>query len=86
MRTGENDEPEQYDDATIHLHISDGLAWDVRKGKNGKGVLVPPGTPPDDAILKWSGYDNCRNNRRRACKICQDCPFRPLIEAVEARQ
>lgn len=28
-------------------------------------------------------YKNCRTNRKRNAKICQDCPFRHIIKSME---
>jgi len=29
-------------------------------------------------------YKNCKSVRKRGGKICQDCPFRELIEKLES--
>ena len=28
-------------------------------------------------------YMNCRKQRKRKAKVCEDCPFRELIEKLE---
>ena len=70
--------------ASPHLHLSDWAAWRAGRTKDGKPVLVPPGVPKTDAIMKWKGLENCRRNRQRKCAICQNCPFRWMIELAEA--
>jgi hypothetical protein len=40
----------------------------------------------DEILLKMNGtafYKNCKSQRKKNAKICQDCPFREAIEEFE---
>ena len=38
-----------------------------------------------DINFKSTFYKNCKKNRKRESKICQDCPFRDYIEIKEIK-
>lgn len=48
-------------------------------------MLPPPGMSIFPIIDKKSRfYKNCKQQRKKGAKICQDCPFRQGIEEQES--
>jgi len=67
------------------------LAKSVRRGMK-RMISGPKGpiselTEEESNILNMdmssSFYQNCKRQRKREAKLCQSCPFRPIIERVE---